>query len=463
MKINSLRYKRYVFYTMLIVLIIIDIASINYFSRLLYISNQYMHSNRYETIKNFQSLLQSYADEYSNSDVMVKIRQHEITDFLKSSDCNHFAIFDNDLVKVISSGDYEITMNDYMILKRINESNIDARHYLEDYDSYYIKVTNSREPLLMIMRFKTDMSLTQSRIRAYFIFKIMIMLSIIIVGIMLVRALEEPLKNISYIARKLGLSLDSDNSEHITGVFRDSIEEIAEIGQNERIRADEVKRRMEGTEKRIVKREGLQQLSNMSSGLAHQINNNLASLKGMLELAKQHNDMDKVQLAHNEIDRLILLTSKFMAFSKQGEVYKERISPVNIIKAQARRTGIKLVINTHSDEFTVFTDPILMEELFFNIFDNIKRYADSDTAEVQVKDLPGVYKIHICDRGPGFPEEIIQNPYKPFQESAKGFGLGIPTVMKISNMIDIDIELINGANGADILLTMEKNEEDSTC
>lgn len=461
MEIKSLRSKRYVFYIMLLVLIVIDIVSINYFSKLLYISNQYMHSNRYEILKNFHLLINDFAGKYSNADVMVKIKQHELTDFLQSSDCSDYAIFNGDYDKLLSSANYEITKNDYLIIKRIHESNIDARHYLGDFDSYYMKIRTSGGTLFAIMRFRTDMTLTQTRIRTYFIFKILIMLCIIIVGIMLVRALEEPLRNISYIAKKLGLSVDADNSEHITNLFRDSIEEIAEMGQNEKIREQEVRKRIQGAEKRIIKKEGLQQLSSMSSGLAHQINNNLASVKGMLEIAKQHNDMDKVIIANREIDRLIQLTSKFMEFSRQGEVYKEQTDIILIMREEAIRSSITLRIKPPDIKLMFNTDPLLFEELMRNIFDNIKKYARSDIAEAEIRDLPGIYKIHIGDKGPGLPGDIIENPYKPFAESAKGFGLGIPTVLKISNMLNIDTQFTNGRTGTEVILILGKHEDNT--
>ncbi len=461
MEIKSLRSKRFLFYSILLVFIIIDVFSINYFSRLIQINNEYLHTNKYEIINNYNLLLEKFSQISSDPITMVKIKQHELRNFLRASDCNEYAMIDPGMNIVLKSENFNLTKALYLNLESIKKKNISMRYYYGNHDVYINKyIFSNKKSIYYVLMFKTDISIIQNRIKSYFIFKIIIIMCIIIIGIMLVRALEDPLKNISYIAKKLGIKIDSDNSEHITRVFKDSIEEIVRVNNAEKELKGDIHKKLENIENEIVKKEGLIQLSDMSSGLAHQINNNLASLKGMLQIARKKGDINKFEIIEKEINHLIKLTEKFLEFSADSsEIYKQNIDIISLIKQNAGKAGIKTNIEHPDYDIFINTDPILLEQIFFNVFDNTFRYADKAVSNININDLPDYIRISIRDCGNGFPEEILNNPYKPFSDIAKGYGLGIPTIMKIANVLNHKLSISNYSNGTEVTIIFDKYEK----
>ncbi len=461
MNSNSLRSRRYVFYTLLLVLIMMDVISVHYFSRLLYVNNEYMNSNKYELVKNIRDIIINYSNEYSDPGIMIKIKQHELRDFLNLSNVDEFCIMNDDLEILLKSEYFEYSKSMYLTIKRVKSQNLDTRHYLNDYDTYYLGINSKKEDIYVIMMFKTDLAVIQYKLRLYFIFKIVIFICVIIVGVLLVRALEDPLKNISYIAKKLGLDINSDNPEEITRIFKNSIEGIAEMNEEQKNQVQTIQERLRGEESRIVRKEGLLQLSSMSSGLAHQINNNLASIKGILGIAKNKKDLTKIPIIENEIDRLIMLTDKFMKFSNSNEIYKQSFDIINLINKQALKSQLTLKMYDSPSKLNIISDLLIWEEILFNIFDNIFHYAENDDVYCEVKELPGNIMIKFKDIGPGLPQEIIDNPYKPFAESAKGYGLGIPTVMKLLSLLDAELKMANYLNGVELTININNNEKNT--
>ncbi len=461
MEIKSLKSKRYLFYTILLTLIIIDVLSINYFSRLIQINNEYLHTNKYEIINNYNLLLEKFSKTSSDPITMVKIKQHELRDFLRASGCNEYAMIDPGMNIILSSDGFDLTKALYLNLESVKKKNLTMRYYYGNHDVYINKhIFSNKRSIYYVFMFKTDISIIQNKIKSYFIFKIIIFICIIIIGIMLVRALEDPLRNISYIAKKLGIKIDSDNSEHITRVFKDSIEEIVRVNDEERALNGDIHKKLENMESEIVKKEGLLQLSGMSSGLAHQINNNLASLKGILQIARKKGDIDKFEIVEYEINHLICLTGKFLEFSADSsEVYKQNIDIIPLINQSAEKTGVKINIEYPDYDVFINSDPILLEQIFFNIFDNTAKYAEKAVSNINISDLPGYIRVSMKDLGHGFPEDILNNPYKPFSDTAKGYGLGIPTIMKIANVLNHKLSISNYSGGTEVTIIFNKYEK----
>ena len=74
-----------------------------------------------------------------------------------------------------------------------------------------------------------------------------------------------------------------------------------------------------------------------------------------------------------------------------------------------------------------------------------------------------VLELEVLDRGPGYPDEVLENPFEPYvTNKAQGTGLGLAICRKIVADHDGRIRIENRANGgarASILLPLKAGEE----
>jgi signal transduction histidine kinase len=92
-------------------------------------------------------------------------------------------------------------------------------------------------------------------------------------------------------------------------------------------------------------------------------------------------------------------------------------------------------------------DPVRLKRALSNLVSNALKYAGA--AEVRVTRQPGAALVEIADRGPGIPEERIEEMFQPFRRlepsrsrATGGFGLGLTIARTIAR-----------AHGGDVTLT----------
>ncbi len=212
----------------------------------------------------------------------------------------------------------------------------------------------------------------------------------------------------------------------------------------------ETNRRLEKAQEEARRSERLAALGQLSAGLAHELRNPLAVIKGSAEtLIKKVGSTDSIaaELADyisSEVNRLNALVTRFLDFARPHhlELRQEQIPPIldrSLKEAHDRwpdsQVGVEKQFASNLPE--LFVDGDLIERVFTNLALNAYEAMGEAGGKLTVKaarssDPKGGVEITFKDTGPGIPAEIREQIFNPFFTTKKtGVGLGLAIVSKI--------------------------------
>lgn len=200
------------------------------------------------------------------------------------------------------------------------------------------------------------------------------------------------------------------------------------------------------TQDKMIHTEKMAALGQMSSTIAHEIQNPLAGMRGALEvlMKDQPNSAQADILAKvlEQIDRLSQTTSRLLTFARPA---KPERTPTNLtdlvektrffIEDQAKRKGVEIVLETEPIDHLFHLDPQLTNQAFLNIALNaIQAMEDGGTLTISTKWIAddGAVTVSFSDTGKGMPPEVRDKIFNPFYTTKRyGTGLGLYVVKDI--------------------------------
>jgi len=207
----------------------------------------------------------------------------------------------------------------------------------------------------------------------------------------------------------------------------------------------------EQEERRAQLRERFAELGEMTAGVAHQLKNGLAVLKGQGQLLQRAGHGEVAQELLEETEDLERVVQRFLQWAKplNPECVSLRLEEiVEQAFAEIRRRPLVLgrtLLAEGGGEATA--DPLLLHQALVNLLENACQASPSGS-RVRVLIQDGV--LEILDEGPGLGEETMIRMLRPFESGRPdGTGLGLPLALKWLN-----------AQGAD--LRIERREEGGT-
>ena len=215
----------------------------------------------------------------------------------------------------------------------------------------------------------------------------------------------------------------------------------------------------------------LAEVGEMSTGIAHEINNPLQVMKSEVALAnsltedieaasgKNSSDKfdqlkDSIREMSEQIDRCGRITQGLLNFARKREETQEIISierfvpkMVQLVDQRARLDNIRIVQEIESDLPEITSDKAQLQQVFLNLFNNAM-YAlkGRSPAEIRVlvKRESDAILIRIADNGCGFSPEQMEKAFLPFfttKPVGQGTGLGLSTVYGIIKSLGGDVTL----------------------
>ena len=213
----------------------------------------------------------------------------------------------------------------------------------------------------------------------------------------------------------------------------------------------ETNRRLEQAQEEARRSERLAALGQLTAGLAHEIRNPLAVIKGSAEtLTRRLESADPLttELAgyiSSEVNRLNTIVTRFLHFARPLKLEKRptQIPPLldRALKVAGERwpeAKVELKQEVPENLPEMLIDPDLCEQAFVNLVLNAYEAMGSNGGTLTVQAAPansegkrGVV-IGIEDTGPGIPSELREQIFNPFFTTKKeGVGLGLSLVSKI--------------------------------
>jgi two-component system, NtrC family, sensor histidine kinase HydH len=183
----------------------------------------------------------------------------------------------------------------------------------------------------------------------------------------------------------------------------------------------------------------LASLGQLAAGIAHEIRNPLASIKGAVDILGQNMPADDpksefAQIACKEASRIEKLTGEILQFSKPVPPQKMRTDPHEIIESarrlvadQARRLGVVLNHNAVESNATIFVDPEQVKQVLINILINgIQAQPNGGALQISVRTEAEECIMAVQDSGPGMTQDQLERIFDPFYTTKReGTGLGL--------------------------------------
>jgi signal transduction histidine kinase len=218
---------------------------------------------------------------------------------------------------------------------------------------------------------------------------------------------------------------------HVAELFGSVVAEAAaRVEQAQQIAARERERQLQAR---------LAELGSLAATVAHDIRNPL----NIIAMAVAGAPADTRREVADQVARIANLTKDLLDYAKPWKLAPGRLD----LAAQVRRAALRLPdvsLGAGLDgELLVDADARRVEQALTNLFENARvatTTADADDGaavraghvHVDAEAVPGAVLLHVCDNGPGVPDEIRARLFEPFaSRSPGGTGLGLAIVARI--------------------------------
>ena len=199
--------------------------------------------------------------------------------------------------------------------------------------------------------------------------------------------------------------------------------------------------RLAAIERKAAHEQRLVALGSMSSVMAHELRNPLASLKGHAQLLAEDLEGDpkkkaKVDRVVNEAERLEVLTTSLLEFVREGPIERTSVAPVDLVdRALADLAKDRVAVDTAQAPKELFVDEARLARAIHNVVDNALQAKPEGEVALDVKKDGSDVVVEIRDRGPGIPADT--QIFEPFVTTrTKGTGLGLAVARRIAEQHD---------------------------
>ena len=201
--------------------------------------------------------------------------------------------------------------------------------------------------------------------------------------------------------------------------------------------------KLQGVQQDLVQANRLAILGQVAAGVAHEINQPLATIRAYAENANIFLDRQQTEPVKDNLsaiaaltERISTITEELKAFARKGRTAPEPVDLRSVIEGavillRSRFAGRldALKIELPPIGLNVIGTRIRLEQVLINLFQNALEALDGHEqakVEVSVQEMPENVQIAISDNGPGIPTAILDSLFTPFNTSKeKGLGLGL--------------------------------------
>jgi two-component system sensor histidine kinase HydH len=198
----------------------------------------------------------------------------------------------------------------------------------------------------------------------------------------------------------------------------------------------------EAAERRFEEQRRLAVLGEMSSVIAHELRNPLASLKGNAQLLAERLPPDgrerkKAERIVLEAQRLETLSGDLLDFSRSGPIDRKETDPAALLRAAAESVDasrITLSLEGAPPRFPL--DGARIRQALTNLLTNaVQASPDGTSATARVAMEGDRLVFTVSDRGPGIPPGDLERIFEPFYTTRpNGTGLGLAVAQRIVQM-----------------------------
>ncbi len=238
----------------------------------------------------------------------------------------------------------------------------------------------------------------------------------------------------------------------------DEMSELAEALNDMTTRFQEVRddldRQVQERTKQVVRSEQLASVGFLAAGVAHEINNPLAtiamcaeSLEGRIREILDEDDPQHavvgnyLRMVQNEAFRCKEITERLLDFSRIGQAKRQNTDLAELVRGVLEMVGHlgkyqhKQVELVHSGSVIAPVNAQEIKQVVLNLLTNaLDSIDDGGTVCVELRSRDGMAQLSFSDNGYGMEPEVLEHIFEPFftrRRAGQGTGLGLSITYRI--------------------------------
>ncbi len=230
-------------------------------------------------------------------------------------------------------------------------------------------------------------------------------------------------------------------------------------------------------ERELAERERLALLGQMAASVSHNLRNPLSSIKALLQLQLENPELPAsartdCEKAVAEVDRLNTKLTQLLRYAKPlvragSGIAAARVDAaavaartVSLLQHEAERRGISLAFDGAAEKIEASGSEEALSDVLSNLIVNsLEAVSAGGSVRVRLSRGDSIVVLEILDDGPGIPEYVRPNIFKPFfTTKPTGTGLGLAIVEKRLAEIGASIECespVANARGTRFVVTLK--------
>ncbi len=275
--------------------------------------------------------------------------------------------------------------------------------------------------------------------RKYLVFSVIsALVPNLLLVLIIVRIFSRPLQRITLAAVQVtdgeyGTEVDLRKSNDEIGLLANSFNEMS------RKMADDIEK-LQKLNDQLTKTEKLAAMGTLSAGVAHEVNNPLASISSLIQMI-QSKDLDpdtlgKLKLISQQVARITRVTKDLMDFARTRPAARSLSNINEIIEISLRlarfdesfqKLTVKMDLKTNVP--LIWADSDQLQQVFLNLFLNARdAMPDGGELSIATAHSKSEISIEISDTGIGVGKKDLKKIFDPFfttKSAGSGTGLGL--------------------------------------
>jgi signal transduction histidine kinase len=231
----------------------------------------------------------------------------------------------------------------------------------------------------------------------------------------------------------------------VVGLLTESEKRLRERQERTAAELADAYERLQESFDHVLRADRLSALGELSAGIAHEIKNPLASIKGSLEIVasdfpRGHDKREFIEIIEKELGRLNKLVTEFLYFARSPAPapapcdVREVIESLKVLcSTEATTHSVEIVIASAENLPEIEVDASQVQQALLNVVLNgIQAMPKGGRLSLTSTPDSGGVRIEIHDQGPGIATEHRARIFDPFFTTrATGTGLGLAIAKKL--------------------------------